>query len=117
MWELRVLGPLEVVDDDGRFIDVGGARLASLPLSTSALADGNTITTDQLLDDLWGSEQRPREEPAGAGVTPSPLCSGVERIATRAAATRSSCPTRRSTPAASISSSPRGAPRCAAAIR
>jgi predicted ATPase/DNA-binding SARP family transcriptional activator len=50
--ELRILGPFEVVDDDGRVVDVGGARPQAL-LVALALAGGHPVSADQLLDRLW----------------------------------------------------------------
>src|SRR5580693_7194022 len=50
--ELRILGPFEVVDDDGRAVDVGGARPQAL-LVALALARGDPVSADQLLDRLW----------------------------------------------------------------
>jgi predicted ATPase/DNA-binding SARP family transcriptional activator len=50
--ELRILGPFEVVDDDGRVVDVGGARPQAL-LVALALAGGHPVSADQLLDQLW----------------------------------------------------------------
>ena len=50
--ELRILGPFEVVDDDGRVVDVGGARPQAL-LVALALARGHPVSADQLLDRLW----------------------------------------------------------------
>ena len=54
--EIRVLGPLEVVGDDGQVVDVGGPRPRAL-LVALALAGGHHILADQLLDQVWPGEQ------------------------------------------------------------
>jgi predicted ATPase/DNA-binding SARP family transcriptional activator len=50
---VRVLGPLEVVGDDGRQIGVGGPRLRAL-LIRLALEAGRPVRGDELVDALWG---------------------------------------------------------------
>ena len=57
--ELRILGPLEVVGDDGRPIDVGGRRPQSV-LVALALARGHPVPADQLLDEVWRGERLDR---------------------------------------------------------
>jgi len=54
--EIRVLGPLEVVGDNGQVIDVGGPRPRAL-LIALALAGGHPVPADQLLDQVWRGEQ------------------------------------------------------------
>jgi predicted ATPase/DNA-binding SARP family transcriptional activator/tetratricopeptide (TPR) repeat protein len=54
--EIRVLGPLEVVGDDGQVMDVGGPRPRAL-LIALALAGGHPVPADQLLDQVWQGEQ------------------------------------------------------------
>ncbi len=56
----RILGPLEV-EDDGREVDLGGARQRAL-LAILLLHRGQVITADRLIEDLYGA--RP---PATAG--------------------------------------------------
>jgi predicted ATPase/DNA-binding SARP family transcriptional activator len=56
---IGILGPLEV-RENGRPIEVGGARLRAL-LTLLALDAGRVVPTERLIDDLW--EDRP---PAGA---------------------------------------------------
>ena len=56
--ELRILGPLEVVGDDGRPVDVGGRRPQSV-LVALALARGHPVPADQLLDGVWRGERLP----------------------------------------------------------
>jgi predicted ATPase/DNA-binding SARP family transcriptional activator/tetratricopeptide (TPR) repeat protein len=53
--EIRVLGPLEVVGDDGQVLDVGGPRPQAL-LIALALAGGHPVPADQLLDEVWRGE-------------------------------------------------------------
>ncbi|WP_030669983.1 BTAD domain-containing putative transcriptional regulator [Streptomyces rimosus] len=57
---IAVLGPVRVVDGDGVLVDIGGARPRML-LSRLALAGGETVSSDALIDGLWGTKP-----PAGA---------------------------------------------------
>jgi predicted ATPase/DNA-binding SARP family transcriptional activator len=50
--EIRVLGPFEMVADDGQPMDVGG-RLPQALLVALALAEGHPVPADQLLDQVW----------------------------------------------------------------
>ncbi len=54
--ELRILGPLEVLDDAGHPLDIGGNRARAV-LVDLALAPGRTIPAEQLLEDVWRGEQ------------------------------------------------------------
>ncbi|HEY3976456.1 MAG TPA: BTAD domain-containing putative transcriptional regulator [Streptosporangiaceae bacterium] len=47
-----VLGPLEVRDEAGNLVPVGGARLRSL-LIRLAVGDGRPVSVERLADDLW----------------------------------------------------------------
>src|SRR6185437_7991596 len=49
---IGVLGPLEVRDDAGTLVPVGGARLRSL-LIRLAVGDGRPVSVERLADDLW----------------------------------------------------------------
>jgi predicted ATPase/DNA-binding SARP family transcriptional activator len=49
---IGVLGPLEVRDDTGALVPVGGARLRSL-LIRLAVGDGRPVSVERLADDLW----------------------------------------------------------------
>ena len=49
---IGVLGPLEVRDDAGGLVPVGGARLRSL-LIRLAVGDGRPVSVERLADDLW----------------------------------------------------------------
>ncbi len=51
--DFRVLGPLEVVDDRGHPIQLGGARQLAL-LAALLLHANETVARDRLMDELWG---------------------------------------------------------------
>jgi DNA-binding SARP family transcriptional activator/predicted ATPase len=53
--DFRILGPLEVVDD-GRTLELGGARQRAL-LAILLLHRNEVVPTDRLLEDLYGAEQ------------------------------------------------------------
>jgi predicted ATPase/DNA-binding SARP family transcriptional activator len=53
--QVRLLGPLEVFDDDGVAVAVSGAKLRAL-LARLALDPGRPVPPDRLLDDIWGSD-------------------------------------------------------------
>ena len=55
--EFLVLGPVEV-REEGRSVRVGGAKQRAL-LAVLLLDAGRVISTDRLIDDLWGSEPPP----------------------------------------------------------
>ena len=57
MLEFRLLGPLEVVGDDGP-LALGGMRQRAL-LGALLLRVGQVVPTERLVDDLWG-EDAPR---------------------------------------------------------
>jgi DNA-binding SARP family transcriptional activator len=50
--EIRVLGPLEVVED-GRTIAIASERQRAL-LALLVLHAGHPVSTDRILDALWG---------------------------------------------------------------
>ncbi|MFC4534918.1 BTAD domain-containing putative transcriptional regulator [Sphaerisporangium dianthi] len=52
---IRLLGPVAAIGRDGRPIDMGGPRQRML-LARLALDPGRLVTTDSLIDDLWGEE-------------------------------------------------------------
>jgi DNA-binding SARP family transcriptional activator len=56
--QFRILGPLEVLDDEGRPLDLGGPRRRALLLALLIRA-GKVVSQDRLIDELWG-EQPPR---------------------------------------------------------
>ncbi|MDN3352936.1 BTAD domain-containing putative transcriptional regulator [Actinomadura sp. DC4] len=57
---IGILGPLDVRDGSARPIDVSGPRLRAL-LIRLAVDAGRTVSTERLIDDLWGDSP-----PAGA---------------------------------------------------
>jgi DNA-binding SARP family transcriptional activator len=50
--EFRILGPLEVLDE-GRLVRLGGGKQRAL-LAMFLLHRGETLSTDRLIDELWG---------------------------------------------------------------
>jgi YVTN family beta-propeller protein len=50
--EFRILGPLEVIDED-RSLELGGSKQRSV-LAMLALRAGRVVSTDTLIDGLWG---------------------------------------------------------------
>jgi DNA-binding response OmpR family regulator len=50
--DFRSLGPLEVLDE-GRAVALGGSRQRSL-LALFLVHANETLTTDRLIDELWG---------------------------------------------------------------
>ena len=51
--EFRVLGPLDVLGDDGRPVEVTGAKIRAL-LAMLVLHSGSVVRIDLLIDALWG---------------------------------------------------------------
>ena len=54
----RVLGPLQVVDADGRLVDIGGSK-PRLVLVQLLLNPNRIVSTDALVDALWGEDAPP----------------------------------------------------------
>jgi predicted ATPase/DNA-binding SARP family transcriptional activator len=54
--ELRLLGPLEVVADDGTVVDVRGDKPRRL-LALVALRPGEVVSSSRLVDELWGDRE------------------------------------------------------------
>lgn len=71
--EFRILGPVEVVDDDGRTVDLGGLRERSL-LARLLLSANRVVAADALAQDLWAA-LRPRSTWPPSGCT----CGGCGR--------------------------------------
>src|SRR3954471_18674276 len=57
MLEFRILGPLEVIDDDRR-IELGGARQRAV-LAILLLHRGETVSVDRIVDLMWGERAPP----------------------------------------------------------
>ena len=82
--ELRILGPLEAVDDDGQGIHLGGPRVRAV-LGRLALQPNTVVATDTLIDAVWG-ETPPSSAPGALQVHVHALRKslGADRIVTRA---------------------------------
>ncbi|WP_406281130.1 BTAD domain-containing putative transcriptional regulator [Embleya sp. NBC_00896] len=70
---ISVLGPLDVRDDDGRSVTIGGARLRAL-LIRLALDPGKPVSADRLIAAVWGEEP-----PSGAANALQSLISRLRR--------------------------------------
>ena len=68
--EYRILGPLEVLDQ-GRPVSLGGTRQRAL-LTLLLLHRNEVVSTDRLLDELWG-ERPPESGPKAVQVAISQL--------------------------------------------
>jgi DNA-binding SARP family transcriptional activator/class 3 adenylate cyclase len=53
--QFRILGPLEVLGDDGQPLVLGGAKQRAL-LAVLLLHAGAVVSTDRLIDELWGED-------------------------------------------------------------
>jgi predicted ATPase/DNA-binding SARP family transcriptional activator len=82
--EFRLLGPLEVLDDDGAPVPLGGARPRAL-LAQLLLEPNTAVATDRLIDGIWG-ESPPASAPNALQVHVHALrgALGADRIVTRA---------------------------------
>jgi predicted ATPase/DNA-binding SARP family transcriptional activator len=81
--EFRLLGPLEVLDDDGVPIPLGGRRPRAL-LAMLLLRPNETVSTDRLIDGIWG-ESTPASGQGALQVHVHALrrAIGADRILTR----------------------------------
>ena len=61
--ELRMLGPFEVRIDGGAPVALGGLRQRVL-LAELALHAGEVVSTDRLIDQLWGAKPPATAKPA-----------------------------------------------------
>jgi DNA-binding SARP family transcriptional activator/tetratricopeptide (TPR) repeat protein len=81
--EFRILGPLEVFED-GRQVDLGGARQRAL-LAMLLLRANEVVSTDSLIDALWEEEAPETSRKALQGyVSQLRKVLGKERLRTRA---------------------------------
>ena len=81
--EFRLLGPIEVIGDDGASIPLGGARPRAL-LAQLLLNANDVVSTDRLIDGIWG-EQPPASAASALQVHVHALrrTIGPDRIVTR----------------------------------
>ncbi len=81
--EFRLLGPLEVLGDDGIPVALGGPRPRAL-LAQLLLVPNQVVSTDRLIDGIWG-EAPPASAPNALQVHVHALRNalGVDRIVTR----------------------------------
>jgi DNA-binding SARP family transcriptional activator len=82
--EFRVFGPVEVLDDDGRSLSLGGQKQRAL-LAVLLLEAGRVVSSDVLVVRLWG-EDPPRTATASLQNTISRLRKvlGPDRLITKA---------------------------------
>src|ERR1044072_2747182 len=80
--EYRVLGSLEVLDDSGRPLSLGGTRQQTV-LGSLLLHAGRTVPLDRLVEDVWESP------PAAAAPTVQVYVSRLRRLLPGAIETRS----------------------------
>jgi predicted ATPase/DNA-binding SARP family transcriptional activator len=74
---ISILGPLDVRDEAGRSVEVGGPRLRAL-LIRLAVDAGHDVQAERLVADLWGAEP-----PAGAANALQALISRLRAVAGR----------------------------------
>jgi len=81
--EFRLLGPIEVIGDDGASIPLGGARPRAL-LAQLLLNANTVVSTDRLIDGIWG-ERPPASAQSALQVHVHSLrrTIGPDRIVTR----------------------------------
>jgi DNA-binding SARP family transcriptional activator len=53
--DFRILGPLEVLDDSGRSLPLGGAKQRAL-IAILLIHANEVVSADRLIDDIWGEE-------------------------------------------------------------
>jgi predicted ATPase/DNA-binding SARP family transcriptional activator len=82
--ELKILGPLEAVDDDGADVHLGGPRVRAV-LARLAIQPNTAVATDTLIDAVWG-ESPPARATGALQVHVHALrkALGADRIVTRA---------------------------------
>jgi predicted ATPase/DNA-binding SARP family transcriptional activator len=55
MLEVRILGPVEALDDEGRTIELGGRKQRSV-FALLALSPNQVVSVDRLVDEVWGDD-------------------------------------------------------------
>ena len=83
--ELRILGPFEVCDDSGRGVKLPAGRERAL-LAVLLLRRGEVVSTDALVDALWGETLRARPRRPSRGT--SRTCGGSSTRPAAAGAAR-----------------------------
>ena len=78
-----MLGPFELVGDDGQLVDVGG-HLPQALLVALALAEGRLVPADQLLDQVWPGESLGDRNRLQVHISRLRKMLGSDRILTRA---------------------------------
>jgi predicted ATPase/DNA-binding SARP family transcriptional activator len=82
--ELRVLGPLEVLGDDGAPVQLGGPRVRAV-LAQLLLHANEVVSSDRLIDAVWGEAPPPSAQGSlQVHVHGLRKALGPDRIATRA---------------------------------
>jgi DNA-binding SARP family transcriptional activator len=81
--KIRVLGPFEMVADDGQLVDVGG-HLPRALLVALALAEGHPVTADQLLEQVWAHDVPGERNRLQVHISRFRKVLGSDRILTRA---------------------------------
>jgi len=82
--ELRILGPLEAVDDERRAVRLGGPRVRAV-LAQLLLRPNEVVSTDRLVDAVWGEAPPPSATGAlQVHVHALRKALGADRIVTRA---------------------------------
>jgi DNA-binding SARP family transcriptional activator len=66
----QLLGPLEVVGDDGNVVELAGERERNL-LTTLVLGANQVVSTDRLADALWGDDPPAPADNALRSTSPS----------------------------------------------
>jgi DNA-binding SARP family transcriptional activator len=54
--EVRLLGPLEVLDDEGRPVEVRGTRSQGV-LAVLALRAGEVVSAGRIVEEVWGDQE------------------------------------------------------------
>ncbi len=77
---IGILGPLEVRDEAGQLVRLGGPRLRAL-LIRLALDPGRAVAADRLAGDLWPGDDPDQAAPADSGNALQALVSRLRHAA------------------------------------